>query len=320
MCGTKAEDPPTIAARIGEYGQATKSPFGADDQLGMLNTVTPSMREAVMDAADARDMYDLAVDLFIGMPAYTANGDPPFQMCLTHTPAGSVNEDPESDFAKSIGGLSGDVVSMYTHTGTHIDSLNHFGYGDAIWNDYRAETELGSRSWKKCGPENTPPVVTRGVLLDVPRALGVESLPDSFGIGPDEVELALALSKTEIRPGDAVVFRTGRMRFWPDPERFNPGYLFPGLNLEGAQRIAEAGAVMVGTDCMAPEQSPSTRADNPAPVHSYLLATCGVPIAENLWLEDLAREEIYEFAFLFAPIKFRGATGAPIRPIAFPLG
>jgi kynurenine formamidase len=319
VCAIQRDSETPVVARTAEYGSATKSPFGPDDQLGMLNTVTSAMRQAVLDAADTTEMLDLAVDYFLGMPAYTANADPPYQICLSHSPAGTINEAPNSEFAAGIAGFTGDVISMYTHTGTHIDALNHFGYKDAIWNDYRAETELGSRHWKKCGPENIPPVVTRGILLDFPPALGFESLPDSFGIGPDEVGRALELQQLEIRPGDVVVFRTGRMQYWPDPDRFNPGYLFPGLNLEGAKRIAEAGAALVGTDCMAPEQSPSARADNPAPVHSYLLASCGVPIAENLWLEDLARERIHEFAFLMAPIKLRGATGSPIRPFAFPL-
>src|ERR1700733_440876 len=121
------------------------------------------------------------------MPAYTANADPPYQICLSHSPVGTINEAPDSEFAAGIAGFTGDVISMYTHTGTHIDALNHFGYKGAIWNDYRAETELGSRHWKKCGPENIPPVVTRGILLDFPPALGEESLPDSFGIGSAEV-------------------------------------------------------------------------------------------------------------------------------------
>jgi len=307
-----------IAAHNAQYRRATPSPFGKDDQIGMLNVLTPDVREAIMDRADPRVTFDLAVEFFMGMPTYLGGDDPPYQICLTHAPVAASNGD-EAQFGGGVAGYSGDVISMYTHTGTHIDTLNHFGYGEEVWNGYRASEHLGSRHWYKSGPEQIPPIVTRGVLLDFAKTLGVEALPDSYGIGREEIERTLRAQRITIEPGDVVFFRTGRMAYWPDVERFNPGYRFPGLTLEGARVIAEAGAVMVGTDCMSPEQAPSQLADHPAPVHSYLLAECGVLIAENLWLEGLAKEGVYEFAFLGAPLKLRGATGAPLRPIAFPL-
>lgn len=308
---------PIIAARHGVYGRPTRSPFGEDDQIGMLNVLTEDMSNAVMARADLSRSFDLAVDFFIGMPAYTLNGDPHYQICLTHAPPGNVNEGVVAPDQKA--GFTGDVISMYTHTGTHLDTLNHLGYGNLIWNGYSAETDLGSRHWNKCGAEHIPPILTRGVLLDFPKVLGVESLENSYGIGADDIHRALDFAGLELQVGDVVLFRTGRMQYWPDLDKYADGFLFPGLNLEGATVLAEAGAVIVGSDCMAPEQSPSAIPDNFCPVHSYLLATCGVMLAENVWLEDLSAAGVYEFAFSAAPLKLTGATGAPVRPVAYAL-
>ena len=93
----------------------------------------------------------------------------------------------------------------------------------------------------------------------------------------------------------------------------------PGLNREGAEYIAKHGAIMIGTDTLSFEQVPAVDPENYLPVHCYLLAEAGVPILELAYLEELASEKLYEFAFFGACIKLRGATGSPMRPIAMPL-
>jgi kynurenine formamidase len=307
-----------IVAQHATPGIVTRSPFGPDDEQGMLNHLTPELRGEVTARIDASRMYDLAVEFFPGMPEYLEAQDQPYQICLCHTPAGTLIDGGAGIFQTDVVGYSGDSISLYTHIGTHFDALNHIAYGQTIWNGFSADKYLGSRHWHKCGADKIPPVVTRGLLLDVPKALGVDVLPPSFAIGRSEVEATLAAQGVELQLGDVCLFRTGRMTYWPDPEGVTAGYKFPGLNLEGAQALAERGVVAVGTDCMTPEQAPSAVLGNPAPVHSYLLAACGVVIIENLWLEDLAADEVYEFVFVAAPLKLRGATGTPARPLAFP--
>lgn len=317
MTDTTREDV-VIAAKHATYRQVTKSPFGEDDQIGMMNILTDLTREALLGRVSGGATYDLAVEFFVEMPGYYGANDPHFEICMSHTPPGTRNEG-GAQFGGEVAGYSADIVSFYTHCGTHLDSLNHFGYGDEVWNGFSAARDLGSRHWLKNGPEHLPPVVTRGVLLDVPAALDTDVLPDSYGVGPAEIEQALDAQGVALEPGDAVLMRTGKMQHWPDQEGVASGYNFPGLNLEGARVLAEAGCVMVGTDAMSPEQSPSAIDDHPAPVHSYLLSECGVLIVENLWLEDVARDGLYEFGLFGAPIKFRGATGAPFRPFAMRL-
>jgi kynurenine formamidase len=107
------------------------------------------------------------------------------------------------------------------------------------------------------------------------------------------------------------------MRAWPDRDAFLLDE--PGLNREGAEFLARAGAIVIGGDNIALEQLPSVDPDNWVPVHTYLLAEAGVPIMEVVNLEEIAAEELYEFAFVGAPLKLRGATAAPLRPFALPL-
>jgi kynurenine formamidase len=206
---------------------------------------------------------------------------------------------------------------MYTHCGTHVDTLNHFGYNGKIFNGFEASKHLGSRTWSVCGAEKHPPTIARGILLDIAGMHGVDVLPDSHGIGRTDIEGCLKHQGVELRPGDVVMIRTGQMVKWPDPARFMPNP--PGLNREGAAFLCEGGAITIGDDTASFEQIPSAEPGNWLPVHCYMLVEAGVPIMEMVWLEELAAEKLYEFAFFGACIRLRGATGSPMRPVAMPL-
>ena len=135
-------------------------------------------RAAIMSRIDGSRVYDLSVDYFLGMPSFQAAGDPAYQMWMTHTPRGTVvdNLNGQGKRINSCCGYSGDVILMYTHTGTHIDSLNHFGYGRKIYNGFDADEHLGSRAWQKGGSEQIVPIISRGLLLDIAACKGVECL------------------------------------------------------------------------------------------------------------------------------------------------
>ncbi len=168
---------------------------------------------------------------------------------------------------------SGDAISMYTHTGTHIDALNHFGYHGRIFNGFSVDEHLGSRGWRKAGVDKHPPIIARGVMLDVAGMLGVDVLEPSYGIGEEDLRGCLKHQGTELRPGDVVLVRTGRMRLWPDRATYLPNP--PGLNREGAEFLAEAGAIVIGADNHCLEQAPSADPENWQVVHTYLLAEAG---------------------------------------------
>ena len=121
-----------IAAYAAAFRKATQSPFGSDDEIGMLNLVDGESRRTIMDRADPSRVYDLSVDNFVGMPGWFGAEDQPYQIWMTHTPRGEEADDVVrvGKAANELVSYSGDSISMYTHTGTHIDALNHFGYAE----------------------------------------------------------------------------------------------------------------------------------------------------------------------------------------------
>jgi kynurenine formamidase len=321
MCAICAVDDAKKAAIIAEgarFHEVTRSPFGSDDEIGMLNLIDGRSRSAILSRADASKVYDLSVDHFVGMPGWFGAGDQPYQIWMTHTPQGEIVADTMGVGleANQLVAYSGDGISMYTHCGTHIDAFNHFGYRGEIFNGFSAERHLGSRAWERCGPEKHPPILARGILLDVAALHGVDTLPPSHPIGEADLVGCLRHQNLELRAGDVVLIRTGQMKLWPDMAFVRAT---PGLNRAGAEYLARGGAIMIGADNLTLEQTPSAHELNFFPVHTYLLAEAGVPILEMAWLEELAADRLHEFAFFGACIKLRGATGAPMRPVAMPL-
>jgi kynurenine formamidase len=322
MCGPGFVDEETrssIAAWRAHKNEVSKSPFGDDDEIGMLNLITPELSASMLTQADAHRVFDLSVDLFAGMPTWTEGGEPPYQIWMNHTPQGSVVDDPigVGPEQNELVAWSADSISMFTHCGTHVDTLNHFGYGDRIWNGFTVRDHLGSTGWTVAGADKHPPMIGRGILIDVASTFGESVLPDSFIIGPDELEMAVSRQRIEVRPGDVALVRTGRGSTWPDSDAYLPRE--PGLNRAGAKWLAERGVSMVGADNIALEHLPSADPENWLPVHTYLLAEAGVPIMEVVHLEELAEEGLYEFCYIGACLKLRGATAGPIRPLALPL-
>ncbi len=309
-----------IASRVSADASVGKSPWGPKDEIGRLNLMTPESRAAVLSRLSGRAVYDLAVDYFIGMPSWQAAGDPHYQIWMTHTPRGTVVSDPLQKGTKENEHVSytGSAVSMYTHTGTHLDTLSHFGLDGKIFNGWSANEHLGDQGWNVAGAEKMPPIVARGVLLDVAAAKGVEMLPDAYRVTESDLEAAASRENVELREGDVVLIRTGRMKLYADATKYMATP--PGLGLGAAKFLVERGkAMIVGADNPSFEAFPSEVTGNYVPVHTYLLAQTGTPIIELVDLEALARDRVYEFAFIGASLKLRGADAAPLRPIAIPI-
>ena len=296
------------------------SPWGATDEIGRLNLMTPESRAHILSQIDGSAVYDLSVEYFVGMPSFQALGDPGYKFWMTHTPNGTVVDDPNGlgrEMNEHVT-YSGSAISMYTHMGTHIDTLNHFGLNGKIWNGYEAQEYLGDRGWKVTGAEEIPPIIARGVLIDVAAAKDVDMLSDGYRISRQDLIDALAIQNVELEEGDVVLVRTGRMRIYEDAAAYMANN--PGLGLEAAKfLVEESGAIVIGLDNLSFEVSSSELEDDYIPVHTYLLAQQGTPILELVYLEDLSRDAVYEFAFIGGSLKFRGAAAAPMRPIAIPV-
>ncbi len=300
--------------------QAGKSPWGPEDEIGTLNMMTPASRLAALASISSGQVYDLSVDYFVGMPSFHALGDPGYQYWLTHTPKGTVVDNPNGlgIAMNSKVSYTGDAISMYTHMGTHIDALNHFGLNGRIWNNFSPEEHLGDKGWLKTGAETIPPVIARGVLIDIPDYKGMEGLPEDYRISVSDLKGALLKQHVQLQAGDVVLIRTGQAKHYHDADKYLHKY--PGINLEAVKWLVEDQKIMLlGADNLSFEAFPPERSDNWVPVHTYLLAEKGVMFIEQMQLESLAADKVYKFAFIAASLKLKGASGSPMRPIAIPI-
>jgi kynurenine formamidase len=304
---------------LGQQNESVgKSPWGSDDEIGSLNLMSNSTRFEVLSQIKSGKTYDLSVEYFVGMPSFHALGDPPYQYWLTHTPHGTIVDNPNGlgEAMNRKVSYTGDAISMYTHMGTHIDALNHFGLNGKIWNGFTPEEHLGDKGWKKTGAETIPPIIARGVMIDVKSSKGF--LPKNYRITANDLQEALKKQGVVLKPGDVVVIRTGQAEFYEDADHYLDNY--PGISLAAARWLIEdQGIMLLGADNLSFEAFPPEREDNWVPVHTYLLAEKGVMFIEQMYLEELAKDEVYEFAFIAASLKLKGASGSPIRPIAIPI-
>ncbi|AHM58792.1 cyclase [Flammeovirgaceae bacterium 311] len=307
-------------AAIAQTDQAGKSPWGPEDEIGTLNMMTPESKLAVLGSINSGQVYDLSVDYFVGMPSFHALGDPGYQYWLTHTPHGTVVDNPNGmgvAMNKKVS-YTGDAISMYTHMGTHIDALNHFGLNGKIWNNFSPEQHLGDKGWLKTGAETIPPIIARGVMIDIPAYKGVAELPENYRISANDLKGALRKQKVQLKTGDVVLIRTGQAKHYHNAATYLHQY--PGINLEAVKWLVEEQKIMLlGADNLSFEAFPPERNDNWVPVHTYLLAEKGVMFIEQMQLEELAADKVYTFAFIAASLKLKGATGSPMRPLAIPI-
>jgi kynurenine formamidase len=253
--------------------------------------------KTVFDALEGAKIYDLAQPYFVGMPHHPSH--PPFLYSLVKQ---------HGEYVGPIGNSSAaDAIALGSHVGTHIDALCHFSCGGRLFGGEEA-TELQSyeRGLERHSIDTIAPVLRRGVLLDVAAA---GPLPEDYTITPDDLARA---ARAEIRRGDIVLIRTGWARYFGDAKKFISEVRGPGPALAGARWLSERGIFAAGSDTVAFEKVP----DASMPVHVHLLVQSGIHIIECLNLEELAAAGIAEFLFVALPLKIRGATGSPVRPVA----
>ncbi len=220
-----------------------------------------------------------------------------------------------------------EVISMSTHVGTHIDALCHIGEfqddsGEVAENGsvrlhngrqqaIPAEQTVNYQGQTHLDISQMPPIVTRGILLDVATYKGVAVLPDSYVITADDIQGTLTAQQSQVRPGTAVLIRTG---FYKHLHEGNLAYrdAIAGLGLEAAQLLHEQGMILAGADNMTVEAVPP----QDHPVHRFLLVHQGVTHLENLYLEDLAAQRVHEFLLIVTPLRLTGASGSWVHPIA----
>jgi kynurenine formamidase len=202
------------------------------------------------------------------------------------------------------------------HAGTHIDALCHYAENLELCGGLHVDAEVQtSTGFTALGAETIPAIVGPAVLLDVAAQQGVDRLPDEYAVTVADLEATAAAEGVAVNQGDVVLVRTGNGSSWADPDSYQRG---PGMSAEASTWIADHNALAAGADNMAWDVIGRMDAElNTAfPGHVILLARAGIYIIENLMLEELSRARAYRFTLLCLPLKIRGATGSPVRPVA----
>lgn len=306
------------AERLKNWGR-----WGAEDEIGTLNHIRPEDVVAASRLVQKGKVMSLALAYDTrgpqgGKTNYPALGrfNPIHVMTRTGTDAYSGVLDHRKIRA------SDDILIMPLQCGTQWDGLGHIFYGDHMWNGYdcRSVTSAGAQ---KCGIEQTRErMVGRGVLLDIPRMLGMEHLPDGFAITNDMLDKAERRFKVELRRGDFLLVRTGQMEAKMAAQSWD-GYSggdAPGLAFETLDWLQQKQVAGVATDTWGVEVRPNETDEATQPWHWIAIPIMGLSLGEIFYLAELARDCAqdgrYEFMFVAPALPITGAVGSPVNPLA----
>jgi kynurenine formamidase len=276
--------------------------WGPDDERGVLNLVDADyIRELLAQPLTGR-IYTLGVEVGSRSPSF---GRPSPIHLMGVDGADFAALDQLSGF-----GFADDTIVMATHSSTHLDALAHVLHSGHMYNGF-SWREVRSSGAARCGIENVGAIVCRAHLFDFASELGVDLLADDFAIGPDELEALRARKDLELRPGDAVLVRTGFIKtLAAEPRRVGPE---PGLTADCAEWIADHDLVIVGADNSAVERLETSQKG--APLHERLVCGVGCYLLELLDLELLASEGAKDGVLIVCPLKIRRGVGSPVNPI-----
>jgi kynurenine formamidase len=285
------------------------SEWGEHDQRGAANRLTPAKVLEAKELIRTGKTYQLGRPYEHGMPV---PGKRHFSLTIPGLPTGQPSG--KNGLVHNDELVSGEIGQI----GTQFDGLGHVGVhvgGEDIFYNGNKLSEFGDTyGLKKLGVENVGPIFTRGVLLDV-AGLKDRPLPIGYPITSDDLQKSLAATRLKLRPGDAVFIHTGHGQLWmKDNKTFAEGE--PGIGLEAARWLADQKLALIGSDNWAVEVVPSEDPERPFECHQQLLVRNGIYLLENLDLQELVDDKAYEFAFVFSPLRLKGATGSPGNPIA----
>lgn len=289
------------------------SRWGPSDQIGAGNLLTVERRLAALQSVRQGKVYDLSFAIDANAP-YMLPNQTPYLLSIWASFRQSLARRRKLG-ATNDAGTNLERVEMTMHVGTHIDALGHFSIGDRLYNGLDANEVVTDWGLDKLGIEHAPPMITRGVLLDVSGLDGGSHLNPGRVVTPDDLARAADAAGVTVGTGDIVLINTGWGRFFAtDNRRYLEGE--PGIDVPAARWLTQREVVAIGCDNMAVEVLPNPDRGLAMPVHQHTLTENGVYLIENLFLEELARERVSNFCFILLATKYKGATGCPVRPIA----
>ncbi|MFF3399395.1 cyclase family protein [Streptomyces sp. NPDC002659] len=297
-----------IAKRVNNWGR-----WGADDEMGTLNLITDEVVRAAAQAVRSGRRVPLALPLH---QDGIQTGVIPGRVNPLHTMV-QINQEL---FGPGTVATSDDAVTMGLQAATHWDALTHVSHSGKIYNGRPADTITPHTRAQFSGIDKAPYIVSRGVLLDVARAKGLDRLPGGHAVTPEDLDEAAEFGGVTVGPGDIVLVRTGQIQVVLGGDKHAYGYPSPGLSVRTPEWFHAHDVAAVANDTLTFEIFPPEIEDLWLPVHALDLVEMGMLQGQNWNLEDLstACAEARRYAFLLSamPEPFVGATGTPVAPVA----
>jgi kynurenine formamidase len=298
-------------ALLGSVGAAsaqdwTKSKWGPDDEIGAANYMKPELVVKAAQLVKTGKTYALGFPVSSSTPAY-----PPRGFKITVVQPGQAGN---PGLGPNKATYNDDMLDGWVGVGSQLDGLGHLGIEHVYYNGNKVADFADPTGLKKLGVEKIPPMVTRGVLLDMAAYYNTDIVKEGTAFNVKEIEEAAKKQGVEIRQGDVVLFHTGWLSLiGKDDKRY--GAAEPGLGVEGAKYLTGKGVVAVGADTWGVEVLPF-EGKTIFEVHQILLAMNGTYILENMDTAALAADKGYEFLFVLGQPRFKGGVQSMINPVA----
>ena len=298
----------TSAARAQE---CAPSQFGADDEIGAANRVTAESVLAATSLVEAGQVHPLGIVIDPDMPAFA-----PRKMMLQVVQPGQHHGRPlTADFGWPMS-YNDDVSQLWWGMGPQIDGLGHLGEDGMFYNctpgsDFAAITGL-----EKFGIDKIPPLVARGVLIDMARHFGVTALQSGQAFGVEDIQAAAEAQGVEILTGDVVLFHTGWTEAYLSDDPAVWVATEPGITNAAAEYLASLEPLAVGADTWGVEAVPAIDGDRVFYGHVTLLKENGIYILETMNTGRLAEEGVSEFLFVLGQPRLQGAVQMLVNPVA----
>jgi len=297
-----------------EKGGWFPSKWGSEDQLGTINAITPKKILEGLKVARKGKVYRLGHIMHNEMPVRMAVHGPYayFVSQRVYDQRPPFREATTNKFGAALGRME-----MVDHVATHLDALNHISADGKYYNGIDAFEATRPKGIFKLDIESTPPIVTRGVMIDVPSVVGREILDKGHGVSVKEVTSFLKKEKLDVGPGDALFVYTGVSKLWNETSKYNEYWeTSPGIGYELAKWMGQRDIAVSGADTPGSEVGPPEIKGTRLPVHQYLLTRCGIRLIDNLKLDELSHDGVYEFLLVCSPLPIKGGTASPVAPLA----
>ncbi|WP_434031160.1 cyclase family protein [[Pseudomonas] boreopolis] len=302
-----------LASALLSLAQATNaadwypSRYGADDQIGAANLLTPEVVKQAVGLVKTGKTYPLAVPVDKHLPAFR------------HRSFRLYNIQPGEQAGKTSGpnkfSFNDELVNGWTGVGTQLNGIGHIGIDNVYYNGNKAADFVTVEGVTRLGIEKVPPIVTRGVVLDMTAHYGKAIVPGGTEFTVADIQAVLKRQGIALRKGDVVLFNTGWLELiGKDNRQFLE--VEPGIGMEAAQWLADQGIVAFGGDTWASEVYPNPHGDEEFPVNQFMLAKRGIYNLELIDSRALVRDQAWEFLFVLGQPLYVGSTQVNINPVA----